>query len=89
VSVRKIRSALKKKGIEAVSIEWVTGIAVPECLTSGYDIEFSQETEDLLFDAGFDELTTHMEFHTLDEVLSFISLLPTVVSNSYNNKKEV
>lgn len=72
MSARKIRSLLKKKGVKVESIVFQRGCPVPEGYASGYDLEFSDETVDELFDAGFHNIETYMEFGGLEEVEMWI-----------------
>lgn len=72
MSARKIRGLLKKKGIKAESITFQRSCPVPEGYASGYDLEFSDETVDKLFDAGFHNIETCMEFGGLEEVKMWI-----------------
>lgn len=77
MSARKIRSLLKKKGIEVESIIFQRSYPVPEGYASGYDLEFSDETVDELFDRGFHNIDSFMEFGVLSEVERWIESIPS------------
>ena len=76
MSKRKIESLLKKKGISAERIEYMRGQPTPYGYANGWDIDFSENTENKVFDAGCSELECHMEFDTAEDVYSFIDSLP-------------
>lgn len=76
MSARKIRALLKKKGIKAESITFQRSCPVPEGYASGYDLEFSDETVDKLFDVGFHNIDSFMEFGALEEVETWIKSIP-------------
>lgn len=78
MSKRKILSALKKKGIVPLHIEYVRGDVVPEGYANGWDIEFSDEDGDLAFDLGFVGLDGFMQFDTTQEVLEYIDKIPKI-----------
>ncbi|MBL4832635.1 MAG: hypothetical protein JKY26_01565 [Pseudomonas sp.] len=75
----KIEAALKRKGITAKNIEYQHSCPVPEGLASGWDIEFSEEMEYLVWAAdescGF---STFEEFDSLNSALNWIKKLPII-----------
>ncbi|ENW00189.1 hypothetical protein F938_00833 [Acinetobacter bereziniae LMG 1003 = CIP 70.12] len=82
MSTRKIKSALIKKGIPFINIEWVRGNS--EC-ESEWFIEFTEGTKQDLFEAskkeGKGELTTdHFNYPggNAETVMEFIDELPSL-----------
>ena len=77
MSKKKIKTLLKAKGINAKRIEYMRGDPVPEGFANGWDLDFSDETEDAVFEAdnqcGF---STFMQFDNLSDVCEFIDGLP-------------
>ncbi|MBL4904318.1 MAG: hypothetical protein JKY62_16970 [Desulfocapsa sp.] len=75
----KIEKALKVKGITAVNIEYERGCPVPESKANGWLLEFSDDTEDDIWEANNDaQFYTSMEFDTLFEVMNWIAGLPNL-----------
>ena len=82
MSTRKIKSALNKKGIPFINIEWVRGNS--EC-ESEWFIEFTEGTKQDLFEAsikdGVGELTAaHFNYSggNAESVMEFIDELPSL-----------
>lgn len=80
MSKRKILSALKKKNIPVVRVEYMRGQPTPSGYANGWDIEITEETENKLFDAGFDDCEQINEIDTTSEVLSWIDTMPTLAT---------
>ena len=78
MSKRKILAALKRKGIPVVRVEYMRGCPTPSGYANGWDIEISEETENKLFDKGFDNCTTINEIDTTDEALEWVESMPTL-----------
>ena len=79
MSKRKILSALKKKGITPVSVEYVRSNPVPEGNASGWDIEFGRNVDDAVYEinpkCGLD---CFMELDDLKSVMDFIETIPNL-----------
>ncbi len=79
MSCLKIKAKLKSKGIYPVNIEYVYGDVTPSGLASGYDIEFTEETVDLVYEASptsyFDSF---VEMGGIKEVLEWVDSLPDI-----------
>lgn len=78
MSKRKIVSALKRKNVPFVRVEYVRGCPTPSGYANGWDIEISEETEDRLFEAGFSNCSTMNEIDTTEEVLEWIGAMPNI-----------
>lgn len=79
MSKRQIEKLLKNKGIVAENIEFQRSYPVPEGYASGWDIEFSEETEDKVWCADKEcNFETFMEFGSLKEVTDWIEKLPVI-----------
>jgi hypothetical protein len=73
----KILSALAKKNIVPLEVLFDRSCPTPDGYASGWDIEFSDETEDAVFLADKKcELTNFMEFDNLKAVMNFIKTVP-------------
>ncbi|MCC9659274.1 MULTISPECIES: hypothetical protein [unclassified Pseudoalteromonas] len=79
MSKRKIVSALKRKNIPFVRVEYVRGCPTPSGYANGWDIEISEATEDRLFEAGFSNISTVNEIDTTEEALKWICSMPNLV----------
>ena len=79
MSKKKIEKLLKAKGIEAETIEYQRGCPVPEGYASGWDLSFSEKTEDDVWCADREcKFETFMEFGRLKEVVDWIETLPVI-----------
>jgi hypothetical protein len=78
MSKRKILAAFKKKNIPVWRIEYMRGCPTPSGYANGWDIEITQETENRLFDAGFEDCTTLNEIDTASEVIEWVESMPTL-----------
>lgn len=76
MSKRKILAALKKKNIPVERIEYMRGCPTPSGYANGWDIEISENTENRLFDAGFEDCSTINEIDTTDQVLEWVERMP-------------
>ena len=74
MSKRIILSKLKNKNIYPVSVEYLRGCPTPYGYTDGWDIEFSDECVDYIYDTykSSRELENFMEFDTLKNVLDWV-----------------
>jgi hypothetical protein len=81
MSKRKILAAFKRKNIPVVRIEYMRGCPTPSGYANGWDIEITRETEDLLFDAGFEACTTLNELDTTSDVIEWVESMPTLKSS--------
>lgn len=74
MSKRKILSALKKKNIYPLSVEYQRSCPTPSGYAKGWDIELSRSTE-----AYIEQLnpcvgvSTFMEFDSLEDVLEWVN----------------
>jgi len=79
MSKKKIEKLLKEKGIKAEIIEYQRGCPVPEGYANGWDLGFSEKTEDDVWcaakECGIEML---MEFGSLKEVIDWIETLPVM-----------
>ncbi|MCG7550900.1 hypothetical protein [Pseudoalteromonas sp. Of7M-16] len=79
MSSRKILAALKKKNITAIRCEYLRGCPTPSGYANGYDLEFDEALEDVIFNLDqschFDSI---MELDDLQSVLDWIDTLPVV-----------
>ena len=83
MSKRKILAALMKKNIEPTGIEYVRGCPVPEGYADGWELEFSEELEDQVYDLNPKcEFETFKEFDSLKEVLEWINTLPDLAKDA-------
>tara|TARA_R110002124_G_C8691630_1_gene493095 strand:+ start:410 stop:652 length:243 start_codon:yes stop_codon:yes gene_type:complete len=78
MSKRKILAALKKKNIPVERVKYMHGEPTPSGHANGWDIEITEDTENRLFDAGFSDCAQLNEIDTADEVIEWISLMPTL-----------
>tara|TARA_R110000782_G_C14621329_1_gene393279 strand:- start:43 stop:285 length:243 start_codon:yes stop_codon:yes gene_type:complete len=78
MSKRKILAALKKKNIPVERVKYMRGEPTPSGYANGWDIEITEDTENRLFDAGFSDCAQLNEIDTTDEVIDWISLMPTL-----------
>lgn len=78
MSKRKILAALKKKNIPVARVEYMRGQPTPSGYANGWDIEITEDTENRLFDAGFSNCEQVNEIDTTDEVIDWISTMPTL-----------
>lgn len=79
MSVRKIKSELKKKGFKPILVEYERGCPTPSGYGNGYNIVFEEDVEllDRIYDYDPDvEFSSYMEIDTLEEVLEWIEELP-------------
>ncbi len=88
MSKRKIERLLKAKGIKADRIEYMRGEPTPSGYANGWDIDFSEETEEEVYVAGNSELECYMQFDTANDVYEFIEQLPNLVNRKLNPLKE-
>ncbi|EOW9487979.1 hypothetical protein ACOCGL_003445 [Vibrio cholerae] len=84
MSKRKIERLLKSKGITATRIEYERGCPTPSGYANGWTLEFTEETENLVHENGGD-LSTDMEFDNLQDVIEFISALPSINNTEPSN----
>ncbi|EJS1626312.1 hypothetical protein DDM60_002649 [Vibrio cholerae] len=84
MSKRKIERLLKSKGIIATRIEYERGCPTPSGYANGWTLEFTEETENLVHENGGD-LSTDMEFDNLQDVIEFISALPSINNTEPSN----
>lgn len=75
MSKKKIEKALAKKGLEACELYFDRSIPVPECHTFGWEISLTEESEDKLFDNGY-EGSCNPDCRNTTEVLEWIETLP-------------
>lgn len=78
MSKRKILAALKKKNIPVERVQYMRGEPTPNGYANGWDIEITEDTENRLFDAGFSNCNQLNEIDTTDEVIDWISTMPTL-----------
>lgn len=78
MSKRKILAALKKKNIPVERVEYMRGQPTPSGYANGWDIEITEDTENILFDAGFSNCEQVNEIDTIDEVIEWINSMPTL-----------
>lgn len=78
MSKRKILAALKKKNIPVERVQYMRGEPTPSGYANGWDIEITEDTENRLFDAGFSNCEQLNEIDTTDEVIDWISTMPTL-----------
>jgi len=78
MSKRKILLAFKNKNIPVERVEYVRGQPTPSGYANGWDIEITEETENKLFNAGFSNCSQLNEIDTTDEVIDWISEMPTL-----------
>ena len=78
MSKRKILAAFKKKNIPIERAQYMRGQPTPSGYANGWDIEISEDTESRLFDAGFSNCEQLNEIDTTDEVIDWISTMPTL-----------
>lgn len=80
MSKRKILAALKKKNIPVERVEYMRGEPTPSGYANGWDIEITEDTEDMLFDAGFSNCGQVNEIDTTAEVIEWIESMPDLKS---------
>tara|TARA_R110002012_G_scaffold318308_1_gene536364 strand:+ start:16294 stop:16536 length:243 start_codon:yes stop_codon:yes gene_type:complete len=78
MSKRKILAALKKKNIPVERVQYMRREPTPSGYANGWDIEITEDTENRLFDAGFSNCEQLNEIDTTDEVIDWISPMPTL-----------
>lgn len=79
MSKQKIEKLLKEKGIEAETIEYQRSCPVPEGYASGWDLSFTEKTEDAVWCSDREcNFEMFMEFGSLKEVTDWIKTLPTI-----------
>lgn len=79
MSKTKIISALKAKGYTPLDIQYQRSCPVPEGYASGWDLEFDEATEELVYKADWRcKFTTFMEFDNLKAVMDWVDTLPTI-----------
>jgi hypothetical protein len=79
VSKKKIEKLLKAKGIKAETIEYQRGCPVPEGYASGWDLGFTEKTEDDVWNSDREcNFEMFMEFGSLKEVTDWIKTLPVI-----------
>jgi len=79
MSKRKILTALKKKNIQALSIEYKRGCPTPSGYANGWDLEFSEDLETLIYSIDSEcDFSTFIEFDDLKQVLNWIETLPAL-----------
>lgn len=78
MSKRKILAAFKKKNIPVERVEYMRAEPTPSGYANGWDIEITEDTENRLFDAGFSNCEQLNEIDTTDEVIDWISTMPTL-----------
>lgn len=82
MSKREIEKRLKAKGITAENIEYQRSCPVPEGHAKGWDLEFSEDTEEEVWDADRNcEFSMFNEFDSLEAVYDFIETLPNLTAN--------
>ena len=80
MSKKKIERLLKVKGIHAEFIEYQRGCPVPEGYANGWDLSFSEETEDKVWCADREcNFEMFMEFDNLKEVIDWVETLPVII----------
>lgn len=80
MSKRKIISALSRKNITPVSIKFVRGCPTPSGYANGYDLEFHEDLEDIIYELDTHcDFSSYMEFDDINAVLVWIGTLPIVV----------
>jgi len=83
MSKRKILAALRKKNIEPISITYERGCPTPIGYADGWELEFSERIEELIYDLNPKiELDTFMEFDSLREVLDWVDTLPALAKDA-------
>lgn len=81
MSKREIEKRLKAKGITAENIEFQRSCPVPGGHASGWDLEFSEATEDKVWEADKScEFSMFEEFDSLNDVYAFIETLPNLAT---------
>lgn len=79
MSKKKIEKLLKEKGIKAETIEYQRGCPVPEGYANGWDLGFTEKTEDDVWCADKEcNFEMFMEFGSLKEVTDWIKTLPVI-----------
>ncbi len=78
MSKRKILAALKKKNIPVERVQYMRGEPTPSGYANGWDIEITDETVGRLYDAGFSNCSQFNEIDTTEEVIDWISTMPTL-----------
>lgn len=77
----KILSALKKKNIVPTNVEYVRGCPTPSGYANGWDLEFPEELEDVIYELNSNvEFSTFMEFDDLKSVMVWIDGLPVIAA---------
>lgn len=77
----KILSALKKKNIVPTNVEYVRGCPTPSGYANGWDLEFPEELEDVIYELDSNvEFSTFMEFDDLKSVMDWIDELPAIAA---------
>lgn len=75
----KILSALKKKNIFPIRVEYMRGCPTPSGCANGWDLEFTEHLEGLIYELDSDvEFSTVMEFDDLKSVMDWIVKLPVM-----------
>ena len=78
----KIESLLKAKGIKAETIEYQRSCPTPSGYAKGWDLGFSEKTEDDVWCADRKcNFEMFMEFGELNEVVEWIKTIPSVKEN--------
>jgi len=86
MSKRKIVAALKRKNIYPLSVEFQRSCPTPYGYATGWDLEFSEELEELIYDLDCEcKFNTFMEFDDLNTTLEWIKTLPVVVTTKGEN----
>lgn len=82
---KKIKKCLSDKGYPVESVEYTRNAPTPTGYGKGYDVEFTDvndsfvEVEDLVFDFNPTiEIGQYMQFDSLSEAMTWVSLLPNV-----------
>lgn len=79
MSKRKIVAALRRKNITPLEVEYDRSCPTPYGYAKGYNLEFAEELEDVLYNLDSDcEFSTYMELDTLEEVLEWVETLPVL-----------
>ena len=79
MSKLKIEALLKEKGIKAETIEYQRSCPTPSGYGKGWDLGFSEKTEDNVWCADKNcHFETFMEFDGLNEVIKWIKTIPSL-----------